>query len=86
MRKRDTGLDAITSLVWDMERPLEAIESLSLMLCFFAEHLDENEGRALQQVTFAIRGEANQIGKLRSYVLDGLRNSGGKVPVPIRGD
>ena len=50
MTKRNTGLDGIASLVWDMERPLEAIESLSLMLCFFAETLDENEGRALQQV------------------------------------
>jgi hypothetical protein len=62
-----------------MERPLEAIEGYGLMLCVCSETLEEYEGRALQQVAWAIRGEADKIKQLRGHVLDGLRNSGGKV-------
>ncbi len=86
MTRRNPGLDGIASLVFNMERPLEAIESLSLMLCFFAETLDENEGRALRQVSIAISGEGKDIAKMRSYVLDGLRHAGGKVCFPIRSE
>lgn len=86
MTKRNTGLDAIVSLTWQMERPLVAIERYGNMLCFFAEHLEETEGLALQQVVNAMQAEAELITKLRTYILDGLRNCGGKVTVPIRGE
>src|SRR5688572_20148721 len=59
--------------VCSMERPVTSIENLVNMLCYFAEALDDqDQGVALQEVLYGIKGHLSAVKETRGRLFEAL--------------